>query len=259
MSGFKTHLYGGIAAGAATSACFMLKEHSMFNATQLAGIFLTGTIGGLLPDLDSDSSRPFSILFTLLSMVVPVLFFKEIAAGWLYITPVIEPFFTYFSKFQPFKLNFLPYPFSPFPTKLTPFPDIQHIKPEFIITYFALSYFLIRYLLCEIVKKITSHRGIMHSIPFALLCAEAGFFIFIPSGIAMATAVGISVFAGFITHLVLDELNSIALRRGFIPKFKTSWGSALKLKSGSTVANLIVYFLVITAGVRMMDIIGIIN
>lgn len=256
MSGFKTHLYGGIAAGAATALCFILKEPSMFNATQLSGIFLTGTIGGLLPDLDSESSRPFSMLFTLLSMIVPVLFFKEISMIWLYLTPLIEPLLLYLSKFQPFRFNFLPYPLSPFPTGLEPFPSIDKITPEFIITYFAISYLFIKYGLCELIRRMTMHRGIMHSIPFALLCAEAGFFIFIPSGMNMASAVGISIFAGFMIHLLLDELNSITFKRGFIPKLKNSSGTAMKLRSSSTVNTAIVYLLVITGGIRIIRLSG---
>ncbi|MBF0231502.1 MAG: metal-dependent hydrolase [Desulfamplus sp.] len=259
MSGFKTHLYGGVAAGAATSGFFILKEPSMFTSTQLSGIFLTGTIGGLLPDLDSDTSRPFSILFTLLSMIVPVLFFKEISMIWLYVKPVIEPFFAYLSKMQPFKLNAFSATFSPFPAKLSPFPTLEALTPEFIISYFAVSYFVIRYGLCELTKRITIHRGIMHSIPFALICAEAGFLIFIPSGKAMAIAVGISIFSGCITHLLLDEFNSITLKHGFIPKLKTSSGSAMKLKSDSIIATASVYLLAITGGVRIMALMGIIH
>ncbi|MBF0469363.1 MAG: metal-dependent hydrolase [Desulfamplus sp.] len=257
MAGFKTHLYGGMAAGAATSSFFILKDPSMFTSTQLSGIFLTGTIGGLLPDLDSDTSRPFSILFTLLSMIVPVLFFKEISTIWLYIKPMIEPFFVYISRFQPFELPLFSVTVTPFPSRLSPFPALENLTPEFIITYFALSYLVIRYGLCEVTKRITIHRGIMHSIPFALLCAEAGFLIFIPSGPAMATAVGISIFSGCIAHLLLDELNSITLKHGFIPKLKTSSGSAMKLKSDSIIATATVYLLAITAGVRVMTLMGI--
>ncbi|MBF0204256.1 MAG: metal-dependent hydrolase [Desulfamplus sp.] len=270
MSGFKTHLYGGIAAGLTTSTAFIIKDPSMFTVIQLSGIFLTGTIGGLLPDLDSDSSKPFSILFTLLSMIVPVLFFREISIIWLYFTSLTEPLFGYLSKLQPFKINLFPTQFSlfstqfnlfsnqfsPFPTKLGPFPSLEQIKPEFIITYFVISYFLIRYCLCKLIQKITSHRGIMHSIPFALLCAETGFLIFIPSGKQMAVAVGISIFLGCITHLLLDELNSITLRSGFIPKLKMSSGSAMKLKSNSIVNTIMIYMLVIAGGMKIMELMG---
>ncbi|MBF0574038.1 MAG: metal-dependent hydrolase, partial [Desulfamplus sp.] len=199
MSGFKTHLYGGMAAGLTTSAFLMLKYPSMFEPIKLFGIFLTGTIGGLLPDLDSDTSKPFSILFTLLSMVVPILFFKEISAIWLYLIPYIQNCFVYISKIISFTLSFLPFKLNLFlkqlynpsnllTIKVNYFPSIEELTPEFIITYFVISFIFIKYGLCTLVKKITTHRGIMHSIPFALLCSEAGFFIFIPSGRNMAMA-----------------------------------------------------------------------
>ncbi|MBF0303169.1 MAG: metal-dependent hydrolase [Desulfamplus sp.] len=247
MSGFKTHLYGGMLAGSATSACFMLKSPSIFTPTQLGGIFFTGTIGGLLPDLDSDTSRPFSMLLTFLSMIIPVLFFKEISMIWLYLIPYIDKLSAYLSKWLSFS------------TKASPFPTIEQITPEFTITYFIISYILIRYVICELVKRLTIHRGIMHSIPFAILCAEAGFLIFFPSGINMATAVGISIFAGFLTHLLLDEANSITLKHRFIPKLKKSTGTAFKLKSNSNINTLIIYILVIIGGVRIVELMNLLN
>jgi membrane-bound metal-dependent hydrolase YbcI (DUF457 family) len=199
-------------------------------------------------------------------MIVPVLFFKDISMIWIYLTPHIELFFTYLSKCLSFILSFLPvksgsFPnqFALFPSKLPLFPNLAKLTPEFIITYFVISYLLIRYVICELVKRMTTHRGIMHSIPFALLCAEAGFLIFIPSGKNMAIAVGISIFAGFITHLLLDEVNSITLKNGVIPKFKKSAGTALKFKSKSIIDTLVIYLFVITGGVRVIKLMGILH
>ncbi|MBF0111145.1 MAG: metal-dependent hydrolase [Desulfamplus sp.] len=248
MSGFKTHLYGGMVAGAATSACFMLAYPSNFTSTQLSGIFLTGTIGGLLPDLDSDTSRPFSMLFTLLSMIVPVLFFKDISIIWLFIIPYIEAGFDYLTKLMSLSENF-----KLFPSNISPFPSFEELTPEFIITYFVVSYLFIRYVICEIVKRFTVHRGIMHSIPFAILSAEAGVLIFIPSGYKMAIAVGVSIFAGCLAHLLLDEMNSINLKYGFVPKFKKSAGTALKFRSKSAVGTTFLYLIVLILGARILQ------
>ncbi|MBF0376385.1 MAG: metal-dependent hydrolase [Desulfamplus sp.] len=270
MSGFKTHLYGGMAAGVTTSAFLFFKYPSMFEPTKLLGIFLTGTIGGLLPDLDSDTSKPFSIFFTLLSMVVPILFFKEISAIWLYLIPYIQNCFVYISKIISFTLSFLPSKLNliinqfynslnPLPIKVNHFPNIEELTPEFIITYFVISFIFIKYGLCTLVKKITVHRGIMHSIPFALLCSELGFFIFIPSGKNMAIAVGISIFIGFLTHLLIDEANSITLKYGFIPKFKKSAGTAFKFRSRSITDTIIVYFLILSGGIKIIQLIGLSN
>jgi len=148
------------------------------------------------------------MLFTLLSMIVPVLFFKDISMIWLCLIPYIESFFIHLSKLLVIALNFFPESTVSFINKLnlfygkiSPFPNLAQVTPEFVITYFITSYLLIRYAICELVKRITIHRGIMHSIPFALLCAEAGFLIFIPSGRNMGIAVGISIFSGFMTKI----------------------------------------------------------
>lgn len=216
MSGFKTHLMGGMAAGAVTSTSFILLKPGMLDPIQLAAVFVTGTIGGILPDLDSDTGKPLSILCGLLSVIVPVALMD------------------YISKY--FK-----------------------ITPEFLISYFVFFYFLVNYGGGKMIKRITIHRGIMHSIPFALLCAEGVFIIFIPSGRNMATAAAISVFAGTITHLVQDELNSIVWKPGGVPVFKKSFGSALKLKSRSLSATLFVYALAGFAGMQVMEFLGILH
>lgn len=266
MSGFKTHLYSGVAVSAATSAFFMFKYPSTFTPIQLSGIFLTGTIGGLLPDLDSDTSRPFSMLFTFLSMILPILFFKEIGNIWLYIIPYIEIVFSVVTKCFSSILtilnsyfDLLPNQFNLLPAKLGTFPTFEELTPEFIITYFVFSYILIRYALCGVIKRITIHRGIMHSIPFALLCAEIGFIIFIPSGKIMALAVAISILLGFFTHLVLDEANSITFKHGIVPKLKKSAGTALKFSSRSKFITLLIYLFVVAVGVRVVELMDLLN
>lgn len=198
MADFKAHLSGGIAAGAVTSAYFFISQPGAFNPTQLTAIFLSGTIGGLLPDLDSDTGKPLAMLFGLISVIIPVIFLKKISL--------------YFE-----------------------------VTPEFLISYFVLAYMLINYVILEIVKRITRHRGIMHSIPFAVLCGEAVFLVFLPSGKRMAFAAGVAVFAGSMIHLILDELHAISFKWGFFPVGKSSSGSALALYSNSVIATLTVY------------------
>ncbi|SLM32136.1 conserved membrane hypothetical protein [Desulfamplus magnetovallimortis] len=208
MSGFKTHLMGGMAAGAAVSTGYILLKPGLLNPTQLTAVFVIGTIGGLLPDLDSDTGKPLAIVFGLLSVIIPVAFLDDVSKHFT-------------------------------------------ATPEFLVSYFVLSYFFINHAVCEVIKRITVHRGIMHSIPFALLCGEAAFLMFIPSGTNMAIAAGIAVFSGCITHLVLDELNSIVWKFRFIPVIKSSIGSALKLKSGSLSATVFVYMLAGIAGMQV--------
>ena len=118
-------------------------------------------------------------------------------------------------------------------------------SPEFLICYFAISYILINYLASSIIQKFTVHRGIMHSLPFALLCGGLAYIFFIPSGSQLAVLGGVAVLLGCIVHLVLDEFSSIKLKFGFIPALKRSSGTSFKLKSKSAHATLFIYVLIV--------------
>ena len=118
-------------------------------------------------------------------------------------------------------------------------------SPEFVISWFTVTYILIRYVGCALVKKLTIHRGIMHSVPFAVLCAGLGYLLFLPSGKQMALLCGLTIFAGGMTHLLMDELNSFTLKFGFIPVLRRSTGTAMKLRSDSLMATALVYGLAI--------------
>jgi len=206
MAGFKAHLAGGIASGTGISLIgFYLRGLSL---TQAGAVFVVGSVGGLLPDLDSDTGKPLSFLFHLVSVLIPsVLLIKAIQIGG--------------------------------------------DSPEFLICYFTISYLFINYVVCSIIKKITVHRGMMHSIPFALVCGGIGYLLFLSSGKQVAIMAGTTVFSGCFVHLVLDELSSFKLKFGFIPIPKKSSGSAFKLKSESLGATLFIYLIFILVGIAI--------
>lgn len=69
MADYKTHFAGGATAGviaALTSAAFGWIDYS-----QVPLVAATGMIGGIAPDVDSDSSRAQSLLFNVGMLVVP--------------------------------------------------------------------------------------------------------------------------------------------------------------------------------------------
>ncbi|MBI9091979.1 MAG: metal-dependent hydrolase [Desulfobacterium sp.] len=202
MAGFKTHLTGGVVSGAGISALGLVSYN--FNMLQASSIFILGVVGGILPDLDSDSGKPLALIFGILSVLIPTLLLPRIT-------------------------------------------DSKIISPEFLVCYFVGGYLIINYLICGLIKKLTIHRGIMHSIPFAILSGEAGYLLFISSSQNMAEMVGLSVFAGCMGHLILDELNSISFKFGLIPVWKRSSGTAFKITSGNLFATLFVYCLVFGA------------
>ncbi|NEX22677.1 metal-dependent hydrolase [Thiorhodococcus mannitoliphagus] len=64
MANFQTHLNGGIVASAATT--LSLHMAGLIQSGQTVPIFAMGVIGSLLPDIDSDTSKPVNALFSVL-------------------------------------------------------------------------------------------------------------------------------------------------------------------------------------------------
>ena len=68
MAGFKVHMVGGINAAAISTACAF--STGMASLWALICIFSFGVVGGILPDLDSDTGRPIRLLFILVSSLL---------------------------------------------------------------------------------------------------------------------------------------------------------------------------------------------
>ena len=203
MADFKAHLSSGLLNGASVSGIgYIMKSISPMEA---GAVFILGTIGALLPDLDSDTGKPLAFLFQLISVLIPVML----------------------------------YPYA----KLLVTPDMP-----FLLCYFTLFYLIINYAVCGLLKKMTKHRGIMHSIPFSILCAEIAFLMLHPSGLRLAVFGSFAVFSGCMVHLILDELNSMSIKFGFVVVLKNSSGSALKFFSPYIISTISTYLLVILTG-----------
>ena len=107
--------------------------------------------------------------------------------------------------------------------------------------------FFVFYIFGGILKKTTKHRGIFHSIPATILAVLITVSVVNFFNISSVTKVilGFSVGLGYLSHLVLDEINSIVNLEGvpFIPK--KSLGSAIKLFSRNKIISCITYFAII--------------
>ena len=94
-----------------------------------------------------------------------------------------------------------------------------------------------------ILKKLTHHRGIFHSIPAVILVTLISLTILnqfeLDTNIKIALSLGVG--RGYLCHLILDELNSVVNLGGipFIPN--KSIGTALKLYSKNWKISLVVY------------------
>ncbi len=213
MSDFKTHVYGGLVTGATVSGAHAFFLPGTLDYVQLGAVCLMTIIGGVLPDLDSDTGKPLTILFGLLALIVPAVMLKPVS-------------------------------------------QYHDLSPEFLICYFAVGYFMINYVARGFIKKITIHRGIMHSIPFVLLCGICAFFLFSPSGEKMALAVGIAVSAGGITHLIMDEFHSLSWSWG-MPRRNRASGTAFKFTSSSILSTLLIYGILMVSSIYMLKTMGI--
>ncbi|SMD08303.1 LexA-binding, inner membrane-associated putative hydrolase [Desulfocicer vacuolatum DSM 3385] len=211
MSSFDAHVRGGLVTGVILSGGHFLLFPGYLDKIQLAAVCLLCTVGGILPDLDSDTGKPLAILSAVLSLIAPA-----------------------------FMLRFME--------------QYHPLTPEFLICYFVLAYGVIHYIVSGLVKKITVHRGIFHSIPFVMLCGIFAYFLFSPSGQHMATAAGVAVFAGGITHLVMDEIHSLSWSSGGLPRPNNYTGTALKFWAPSLFSTLIVYSLLIAAAFYLFKI-----
>jgi len=112
------------------------------------------------------------------------------------------------------------------------------------------------FIIGKIFRKFTVHRGIFHSIPAALLMGVISIIIadLFELDIKTVFSIGLAVTAGYLCHLVLDELNSAVNISGvpFIPK--KSLGTALQLWSSSLFTSLSVYGVLVVLVALKLDI-----
>lgn len=110
----------------------------------------------------------------------------------------------------------------------------------------AAALLFVWFIVGDILKHFTKHRGIMHSVPAMGIVGLCAFLTarYFAQGDSIALWFAIAAALGFLTHLVLDEFHSEVNFEGipFVPK--KSLGTALKLFSGSWAVNLCTYLIV---------------
>ena len=68
MANFKTHMVVGATVSGVSSTLLLSTHH--ISGSGAMGLFFLGTVGSLIPDVDSQTSIPFKITFTLLTIVL---------------------------------------------------------------------------------------------------------------------------------------------------------------------------------------------
>jgi hypothetical protein len=203
MASFYGHIttsavLGGIVGGVG-SYYFGFDWGSVFLAAGLT------TIGGMLPDLDSDSGIPARELFGLAGVFVPLLLFERLKSFGLTMEQLLVVLAATYLLVR--------YGVAALFKRITVHRGMFHSIPALFIS--GLAIFLMH---CpEQLQGDELRRRLYY-------------------------AVGTMI--GFLSHLVLDEIFAVDLM-GLVPKLNQFAGSALKLKSDSWVATLFTYAILI--------------
>ncbi len=125
-----------------------------------------------------------------------------------------------------------------------------HLDPETMVLAGALVYLLIRFGMGRILKSLTVHRGMFHSLPALAIVGELTYLICDHENPWTRVYFASAVMLGFASHLVLDEIWSIDFKH---LRLKSSFGTAVKFWGAcwwsnlATYANVIVLAMFITA------------
>ena len=114
------------------------------------------------------------------------------------------------------------------------------MSDESMVLAAAAIYLTIRFVIAEIFRRYTVHRGMWHSLPAAAIVGMVAFLIMSSEDISIRMFKTTGVVLGFLSHLILDEIWSIEFRRGKY-NFKQSYGTAMKLWGNSRGANFATY------------------
>jgi hypothetical protein len=124
------------------------------------------------------------------------------------------------------------------------------MAPDTMVLAGGLVYLLIRFGLGRLLKSLTVHRGMFHSLPALAIVGQIAYLICDHENPWTRVFFATAVMLGFASHLVLDEIWSIDFRH---MRLKSSFGTALKFwgdcwwSNLAAYANLIVLALMITA------------
>jgi membrane-bound metal-dependent hydrolase YbcI (DUF457 family) len=116
-----------------------------------------------------------------------------------------------------------------------------YLTPSKILIIAIAGYLLALYGIRELIKRFTVHRGIIHSIPAAIIWGAIAFLAYRNSSRTMQNIAASSAAIGYMIHLIIDEIFSLVDISGgkFTPK--KSSGSALKFFSKSLLVNFLAY------------------
>jgi len=111
---------------------------------------------------------------------------------------------------------------------------------EAVLASVLFGYVFIRYVVANVFRRLTVHRGMYHSIPAMLIAGLVVYLAYHSPDRSVRLLLAGGVMLGFASHLVLDEVYSVDWR-GVRPKLKSSAGTAFKFGSSSLAATATCY------------------
>lgn len=183
MGNFKQHVTCSTVTGIVIGGIAYQFGFSLPTCLLSAGLC---SMAGMLPDIDSDSSRSFQECIYFAAGLCAVLFVDRLRQ------------------------------FS--------------IDRDMIMLSGAMMFLFVRFGVGDMIKKMTAHRGMFHSIPAAVFSGQIVFFL-TTGTIEERIFKGFALSAGYLSHLILDEICSID-STGKQLRLKKSFGTALKFYDG---------------------------
>ncbi len=127
-----------------------------------------------------------------------------------------------------------------------------HLSHDSMVLLAVSVYLFVRFVLTNMIRKFTVHRGMFHSVPTLLIFAGLAFLATGTSPLDVRCYKAGGVALGFLSHLVLDEIYAVEWKTGRW-RLKKSFGTAMKFwgddpwSNFSTYAKLVIVAMMILA------------
>ncbi len=195
MANFRTHITSSVLLGTAYGIAGHLGYDMSIPSACVAGGLVS--IGGILPDVDSDNAIVLRESLAFLAAVTPMLMLQRFYEwGW---------------------------------------------TNETIVFVAGIAYIAIRFGIGAVLRKMTVHRGMWHSIPAGLVAASMVYLLCCSPEASTRWFKTGAMLLGYIWHLLLDEIYSVESTSMGRVHIKRSIGTALKFFGPSPFANLWTY------------------
>ncbi|MEX0641908.1 MAG: metal-dependent hydrolase [Pirellulales bacterium] len=131
-----------------------------------------------------------------------------------------------------------------------------HLSHDSMVLSAISVYLFVRFVLANMIRKLTVHRGMFHSFPTLLIFAGLAFLACGTSPLDIRCYKAGGVGLGFLSHLMLDEIYSVDIKGA---RIKKSFGTAMKFwgddawANFSTYAKLVIVAMLILAQPSVME------